>query len=373
MARLSRVELQEANRARVLEAARQEFAERGFRDAKIDAIAERAGLTRGAVYSNFPGKRALYFAVLAAIPTPVVATPSPGSSSREALGAFARAWTARLPMTEDDRLGLDVMQEIVADERIRRPYAQLTRVSALLLGLALERLEGYDHQARTAEPARQTPDRQAREVGSERRVRVAEAVLTQLHGADQLSASAPGFVEPFDVVRVCEHLASVDLSDSWPDPPWAPFVPLAEPVSLPWTPAPAYDLVRGKPAQLSADGVVAVLGLHRLEAIEEAVRGLPPGASVTALLVTGDPGELVPLAHLALGEVLGCLRQAFPLSAWPRVQLVIDSTGALAASAGVSAVSDGTEAAVRIAGGRIVARAEGRGACYSTAEFSPAP
>ncbi|MER6901984.1 helix-turn-helix domain-containing protein, partial [Amycolatopsis sp. NPDC000740] len=66
MARLTRAQTQERNRAKVLAAARDEFTERGFRDAKIDVIAERAELTRGAVYSNFPGKRALYFAVLAA-------------------------------------------------------------------------------------------------------------------------------------------------------------------------------------------------------------------------------------------------------------------------------------------------------------------
>ncbi|MGH3397592.1 MAG: TetR family transcriptional regulator, partial [Streptosporangiaceae bacterium] len=65
MSRLTRAQAQERNRARVLAAARQEFTERGFRDAKVDSIAERAELTRGAVYSNFPGKRALYFTILA--------------------------------------------------------------------------------------------------------------------------------------------------------------------------------------------------------------------------------------------------------------------------------------------------------------------
>ena len=63
--RLTRAEAQEHNRAKVLAAARAEFIESGYRAAKIDSIAERAELTRGAVYSNFPGKRALYFAVLA--------------------------------------------------------------------------------------------------------------------------------------------------------------------------------------------------------------------------------------------------------------------------------------------------------------------
>jgi hypothetical protein len=39
----------------------------------------------------------------------------------------------------------------------------------------------------------------------------------------------------------------------------------------------------------------------------------------------------------------------------------------LAAAAGVSAVSNATEAAVRIQAGRIVARADGFGACHAAA------
>ncbi|WP_143263135.1 TetR family transcriptional regulator, partial [Amycolatopsis pretoriensis] len=46
MVRLSRAETQERNRAKVLAAARDEFARRGFREAKIDVIADRAGRTR---------------------------------------------------------------------------------------------------------------------------------------------------------------------------------------------------------------------------------------------------------------------------------------------------------------------------------------
>lgn len=43
-------------RERVLEAALSEFAERGFHDASIEGIAERAGLTKGAVYYYFHDK-----------------------------------------------------------------------------------------------------------------------------------------------------------------------------------------------------------------------------------------------------------------------------------------------------------------------------
>jgi AcrR family transcriptional regulator len=350
MARLTRAQAQERNRSRVLAAAREEFTERGFRDAKVDRIAERAGLTRGAVYSNFPGKRALYFAVLADLAERSPRPPHPESvrTDREALGAFARAWLTRLPMATDEehgaaRLGMDLMPEIASGERTRRPFAQLLKLNAILLGLALERLRGQG-----------------------RRVRAAEAVLTTLHGASQLAAAAPGFAEPFDIVDVCESLAGVDLDDGWA-PPHAPWIPPARPADRPWSPPHAVDAVRGEPARLTGDGVVAILGLHRLEAIEEAVRAAPPGAGVTAVLVTGEPGELAPLARLAVADLRNCLRQSFPPPVWPRLQVVHDETAALAAAAGVPAVSDATETAVRVTAGRVTAHADGHGACHAAA------
>ncbi|WP_051338578.1 TetR/AcrR family transcriptional regulator [Streptomyces flavidovirens] len=357
MGRLSRAELQEHNRARVLDAARNEFTERGFPGAKVDAIAERAGLTRGAVYSNFPGKRALYFAVLADLAERDHEPwhPEPGRTAPEALGALARAWAGELPLVDADtgdrhgspRLGRHLMSEVLSEERIRRPFAQLMKLDAILLGLALEELRPSG-----APPARL--------------VRTAEAVLTTLHGASQMADAAPGFLEPFNVVSACERLAGLDLRDAWP-PPHLPYIPRARPADEPWSPPPATDAVRGTPARLADDGVVAILGLHRLEAAEEAVRAAPAGATVTAVLVTGEPAELLPLARLAVAGLCGCLRRAFPPSAWPRLQVVYDASGVLARSAGVPAVSDGTEAAVRIEGGRIVARADGRGACHAAA------
>jgi AcrR family transcriptional regulator len=354
MARLTRVEMQERNRAKVLAAARDEFTERGFRDAKIDGIAERAELTRGAVYSNFPGKRALYFAVLAedAERAPALPHPDPGLSVREALGAFARAWVARLPLTTDAqhspaRLGMDLMPEVLADERTRRPFAQLMKLDAILLGLALERLRSP-----------------RRPVG--RLVRVAEVALTTLHGASQMAAAAPGFVEPFDIVSACEQLADVDLGDEW-QPPHLPHVPRARPADQPWSPRQAVDAISGEPGRLGGDGVVAVLGLHRLSAAEEAVRAAASGVEVTAILVSGAPDELMPLARLVIADFRACLRQAFPPAAWPSLRVVYDESGALAAASGVPAVSDATETALRIKEGRVVARADGFGACHAAA------
>jgi AcrR family transcriptional regulator len=62
--RLSRREAQALTRARVLEAAAEVFAEKGFRAATIADVADRAGYTIGAVYSNFEGKDSLFTALM---------------------------------------------------------------------------------------------------------------------------------------------------------------------------------------------------------------------------------------------------------------------------------------------------------------------
>ncbi|RKT54550.1 TetR/AcrR family transcriptional regulator [Saccharothrix australiensis] len=354
MVRLSRAQTQEHNRARVLAAARSELAEHGFREARIDRIAERAELTRGAVYSNFPGKRALYFAVLAqeAERAADPRRPPTATTAGAALGDFARAWLAGLPPVLDDRrsasrLSRDLLPEIVADDQVNRPFAQLTSLGAIVLGMCLERLPPADRTGA-------------------RMVRAAEIALTTLHGAGQLAAAAPGFGEPFAVIRACEHLAGLDLDDTW-RPAHLPHVPPARPTDERWSPPAATDALRDEPADPGRDGVLAVLGLHRLSAVEEALRAAPPTATVTAALVTSDPGELGPLARLAVTDLRNCLRAAVAPSAWPRLRIVHDESGELAAAAGVSATSDATEQAVRIQAGRITARADGYGACHAAA------
>src|SRR6478609_3024715 len=348
--------MQERNRAKVLAAARAEFVERGFREAKIDVIAERAGLTRGAVYSNFPGKRALYFAVLAADAASRERSDGTARTPREALAALARSWLGDLPLATDggpSRLAAELLPVILADERVRRPFAQLIGLTALLVGLALERLQAE----RTFRP---------------RMVRVAEAALTILHGAGQLAAAAPGFVDEMVVVDACAELAEADFGDRWA-PPHLPYVAPARPVDEPFRLAGG----AGEPAEgdgllgeVAADGVLMVLGLHRLTALEEAVRAAPRGLPATAAVVTGEPAELGPLARLVLVDAGRHLGAAFPPGARPTVRIVLDEAGALAAAAGVTAVSDATETAVRIRDGRIVARADGPGAPHAAASFT---
>ncbi|SEG96752.1 regulatory protein, tetR family [Nonomuraea solani] len=382
MARLTRAQQQERTRAAVLAAARAEFAERGYTDAKIDRIAERAELTRGAVYSNFPSKRALYLAVL--LDTPAGASGSTHAGAHvgttdgalsttgdtygggiggshgggidvlspaglgEALGAFARVWLERLPLVGDTPAGGKLQARSLAgvfdDEPGRSTLAQIGRLEALLLALALEpRLPHHP-----------------------RRVRTAELVLTLLHGAGHLAETAPGFGDPFDVASACAHLAGLDLADTW-DPPYLAFVPAAPRLQEDWTPpAGLPDLISGRPAVFDADGVIAVLGTSRLEAAEEAVRAAGPGEQVTLVVVTDDPAEIGRLVRLRAGDLMGCLRRVFGPDVWPSLSLVLDD-GTIAAATGVGGNGDATEAAVRVQAGTITARATGRGAAHAVA------
>jgi AcrR family transcriptional regulator len=62
--RLTRRESQEATRARLIEAAERAFTRHGFDGSSVEQIAEAAGFSRGAFYSNFSDKNELFLAVL---------------------------------------------------------------------------------------------------------------------------------------------------------------------------------------------------------------------------------------------------------------------------------------------------------------------
>jgi AcrR family transcriptional regulator len=61
----TRRDSQARTRADLIAAAREVFLARGFHAATLEEIAERAGYTKGAVYSNFAGKDDLFLALLA--------------------------------------------------------------------------------------------------------------------------------------------------------------------------------------------------------------------------------------------------------------------------------------------------------------------
>jgi AcrR family transcriptional regulator len=108
--RLTRDESREATRQAILEAAEASFIEHGYRKASLDEIADRAGYSKGAVYSNFDSKADLFLILM----------------DQRAEAEQASLVTAAPP--DSDEFGwplatLDFFVEAVADERIRAELA----------------------------------------------------------------------------------------------------------------------------------------------------------------------------------------------------------------------------------------------------------
>jgi AcrR family transcriptional regulator len=94
-----RVRQAEATRSLLLEVARENFTEHGYAATSIDDIIQQAGVARGALYHNFPGKEALFRAVYETVEAEVVARvmaaaasqTSPWDAVRAGLSAFLDA------------------------------------------------------------------------------------------------------------------------------------------------------------------------------------------------------------------------------------------------------------------------------------------
>ncbi|HEU4513227.1 MAG TPA: helix-turn-helix domain-containing protein [Nocardioidaceae bacterium] len=140
----------ENTRARLLEAAREVFAERGIRRVTVDELVGAAGFTRGAFYSNFSSIEELFLAVfedqagqmLAAVRQAIESVPE-GSFSLDSIGVileslnpFGRQWY--LIHTEFVLLALrnEEARAVLADHS-RRFRAELVEV----IGDVLARLE----------------------------------------------------------------------------------------------------------------------------------------------------------------------------------------------------------------------------------------
>ncbi|MDQ0957488.1 AcrR family transcriptional regulator [Streptomyces sp. B4I13] len=374
MVRLTRAQQQERTRAAVLTAAKAEFTERGYATAKVDGIAERAELTRGAVYSNFPSKRALYLAVLIDMVERAAAAehgtadgirpsaapqaggrPHARTSTAEALGAFARIRLERLPLAGQGpsagRAHLGSLTEVLDDEPIRAAFGQVTRLEALLLALALETSDS--RACADTPPARQ--------------VRRAQLVLRLLDGPGASADPALGFGDPFDIAQACAHLGGLPLADTW-NPPHLPYVPPARACRDRWEPPRELrDLLSGRMVGVTGDGVITVLGTHRLEAAEEAVRSARAGDLITVAVTTSAPAETGRLVQLRIGDFARCLERAFDPDDRPGLRVVLDERGLLASAVGVPDADDTTEYAVRVRHDTIVTRAQGPGAAHAAA------
>ena len=81
---------------RLIEAASEVIAEKGFQRASLDEIAARAGMTKGAIYSNFESKERLFWAVLASRRLTIPLRGDINRPMRENLRETAEAFCANL-------------------------------------------------------------------------------------------------------------------------------------------------------------------------------------------------------------------------------------------------------------------------------------
>lgn len=161
---VSRAERQEQTREALVHAARAVFARDGYHGARLDQIARAAGYSKGAVYSNFDGKAALFLAVidanLAAIgdepwdpfdhvpPAPPVDSPQAADEAElsAAMGGFALATlefiasAARSPdlrdaLAERIRSTIHLYSGVVATRRALDDPLTVDQLATLVAGL----------------------------------------------------------------------------------------------------------------------------------------------------------------------------------------------------------------------------------------------
>jgi AcrR family transcriptional regulator len=128
---IPRVRREEVRR-RLLEAAAEVFAEKGYATARLDEIAHRAGFTKGAVYSNFAGKHALLAELIeqhvmtqfAVNSLEVRAQNRPERVLEDIAAVYARAISERDTWTG---LLVEISQQAGHDDEVRAVYRDVRR------------------------------------------------------------------------------------------------------------------------------------------------------------------------------------------------------------------------------------------------------
>ncbi|WNG80222.1 TetR/AcrR family transcriptional regulator [Mycobacterium sp. ITM-2016-00316] len=139
--RLTRAESKEQTRRRLLEAAAQVFAHRGYTAASVEEIAESAGYSVGAVYSNFSNKEQLFEALMT--DRAVDRMSEVAHAIREAKAAAGdplRALGAMLIAMADKEIDVAVLRTEFWLHAVRNP--ELMRIEAASSAKTLESVRG---------------------------------------------------------------------------------------------------------------------------------------------------------------------------------------------------------------------------------------
>jgi flavin reductase (DIM6/NTAB) family NADH-FMN oxidoreductase RutF len=145
----TQTERRETTTAALVEAARELFAAHGYAATSLDAIAAKAGLTKGAIYHHFRGKRDLFDAVLA---RPPMARRPTAEAFEELVGDLDYPMFIATTACEDERAGcllgfatqcsIDPPRFLVCLSNKNRTYRVARRADALAVHFVPSSAEG---------------------------------------------------------------------------------------------------------------------------------------------------------------------------------------------------------------------------------------
>lgn len=92
-------------RARLIEAAAAIVGEKGFHATTLEKVAERVGMSRGAIYGNFKNREDLFLAIVKERWAPIVPKLTPGGTFREQMRAIGEAVVAAAPVRQTRAVG----------------------------------------------------------------------------------------------------------------------------------------------------------------------------------------------------------------------------------------------------------------------------
>jgi len=123
----------ERTRAKLLEAARSLIREKGYEHTTLDAIADRAGMTTGAIYGNFKNRDELFLALGQTYWPPIKPNVRPRATFPEIMRALADATLAAIPDRSAAAVGrLTGLAYTLTHEELRAKVTQFTAQSYAL-------------------------------------------------------------------------------------------------------------------------------------------------------------------------------------------------------------------------------------------------
>ena len=120
----------ERTRTALLEAARALVREQGYERTTLASVADRAGMTTGAIYGNFKNRDELFIALGETYWAPIAPAIKPGATFAEAMRALAKATLAAVHERSPAAIGrLTGIAYALTHEELRSRVVEVTRAS----------------------------------------------------------------------------------------------------------------------------------------------------------------------------------------------------------------------------------------------------